>query len=90
VQKDLVAINLEFEEYAKYCDDEATSKDYATKSSTEQIEALSSSVEDSSAKISYLAEKIDGLSMSIGGADGELSKAVSLLKKEEDNFQATE
>ena len=70
VQKDLDANNAGFEEYAKYCDDEATSKDYATKSSTEQIDVLSAFVEGCSAKPHYLAEKIDGLSMSIGGADG--------------------
>ena len=78
MQKDLDANNAGFEEYAKYCDGEATSKDCATKSSTEQIEVLSASVEDSSAKLHYLEEKIDGLSMSIGGADDELSKAVNL------------
>jgi len=31
VQKDLDATNLEFEEFAKYCDDEASQKDFVIK-----------------------------------------------------------
>merc|ERR1719240_1248825 len=90
VQKDLDSVGKEFEEYAKYCDDEATATDYAIKSSNEQIEALSASVEDASAKISELESKVEGLSGSISDSEAELAKALALRKKQNADFLASE
>merc|ERR1719240_1392070 len=90
VQKDLDSVGKEFEEYAKYCDDEATATDYAIKSSNEQIEALSASVEDASAKISELESKVEDLSGSIIDSEAELAKALALRKKQNADFLASE
>jgi len=90
VKGDLDATTREFEEYAKYCDDEATAKDYAIKSTKEQIEALSATVEDATAKISELEAKIEGLTTKISSAEGELSEAESNRKEAHADFIATE
>merc|ERR1719434_32607 len=51
-----------FEEYAKYCDDEATAKDYAIKDSKEAIEELTATVTDSKAVIESEEAKVSDLS----------------------------
>merc|ERR1719454_1478444 len=90
VQKDLDAMGAEFEEYAKFCDDEATAKDYAIKSSDEEIEALTATVEDATAKISELEAKVEDLSGSISATEGELAKSVALREKQHADFVAAE
>merc|ERR1719454_2256067 len=90
VQNDLDKMGSEFEEYAKFCDDEATAKDYAIKSSTEEIDALSATVEDATAKISELESKVEELSSSISGSEAELAKAASLREKQHKDFVAQE
>merc|ERR1719265_169867 len=90
VKKDLDSTTTEFEEYAKFCDDEATAKDYAIKSSNEQVAALTATVEDAAAKIAGLEAKVEALSGSISGTEAEVAKAVSLRAKEHEEFVATE
>merc|ERR1719191_672124 len=50
-----------FEEYAKYCDDEATEKGYAIKDSKEAIEELEATIVDSKASIETEAAKVSDL-----------------------------
>merc|ERR1719262_1813126 len=54
-----------FEEFAKFCDDEATAKDYAIKDSKEAIEELSATVTDSKATIESEEAKVTDLSTKI-------------------------
>merc|ERR1719454_287743 len=89
-QNDLDKMGSEFEEFAKYCDDEATAKDYAIKSSVEEIDALSATVEDATAKISELESKVEELSSSISDSEAEVAKAVALREKQHADFVAAE
>jgi len=90
VKKDADATSAEFEEFAKQCDDEATAKDYAIKSSKEEIEALTATVDDADAKIASLEAKVEDITTKIGETEGELASAVSLREKEHQDFIATE
>merc|ERR1719355_171356 len=54
-----------FEEYAKFCDDEATSKTYAIKDSKEKIEELKATVSEASATIETEGSKVADLSTKI-------------------------
>jgi septal ring factor EnvC (AmiA/AmiB activator) len=90
VKKDLEASTLEFEEFAKLCDDEAAQKDFAIKNTKEQISALTASIEDASAKNDDLESKIQALTTSISESEDELASAISLREKEHADFLATE
>jgi len=90
VKKDLDQTGEEFQEYAKYCDDEATAKDYAVKGTKEQIESLQATVDDTSAKILSLESKVEGLTGKISGAEEELATAISLRSEEHADFLETE
>jgi len=90
VKKALDETNLEFEEFAKYCDDEASQKDFAIKNSKEQGEALQASIADAAAKISSLESKVDDLSTSIAASEGEHLKATNLRAKQHVDFIADE
>merc|ERR1719324_1357337 len=79
-----------FEEYAKFCDDEATEKDYAIKDSKEAIEELSATIVDSKAMIETSASKATDLSTKISDLEGEVSEAVALRKSENEVFVKTE
>merc|ERR1719443_1591510 len=65
VTKEAEAEAKDFEEYAKFCDDEATAKDYAIKDSKEAIEELTATTVDSQATIDSAASKVDDLSTKI-------------------------
>merc|ERR1719252_171220 len=90
VQADLDSLGKEFEEYAKYCDDTATSLSYGMKSSNEQIEALSATVEDGAAQIGQLTSKVEELGTTISDAEAELSKASALREMQHEDFLAAE
>merc|ERR1712139_726905 len=51
VQKELDETTADFEEYAKFCDDEAVAKDYAIKDGKESMEELDATITDTSAGI---------------------------------------
>merc|ERR1719299_110052 len=51
-----------FEEFAKFCDDEATAKDYAIKDSKEAIEEFTATVANSQATIESAEAKVSDLS----------------------------
>merc|ERR1719498_818322 len=75
VKKEDAELNAGFEEYAKFCDDEATAKDYAIKDSKEAIEELSATTVDSQATIDSAAGKVDDLSTKISDTEAEVSSA---------------
>merc|ERR1719316_131680 len=79
-----------FEEYAKFCDDQATEKTYAIKDGKEQSEELTATITDNSAKIEAETATISDLSTTISDTEGELSTATALRAKEKETFLATE
>merc|ERR1719443_1025778 len=79
-----------FEEYAKFCDDEATAKDYAVKDSKEAIEELTATVTDSKATIESEESKVGDLSTKISDIEAELSTAVAIRGSEKEAFLKTE
>merc|ERR1712226_1353247 len=82
VQKELDETTADFEEYAKFCDDEAVAKDYAIKDGKESMEELGATITDTSAGIESAAAKIKDLSTKISDTESELSTATALRKKE--------
>lgn len=79
-----------FEEYASFCDDEATEKDYAVKGSKERIEELTAAITDSSAGIETQTSKISEVSSAISSTEKELAEATSLRDKEHADFIGAE
>merc|ERR1712100_702283 len=75
VQKELDATTADFEEYAKFCDDQSVEKDYAIKDGKESMEELSATITDTSAGIESAAAKIDELATKISDTESELSTA---------------
>merc|ERR1719238_1380709 len=86
VREELDATTADFEEYAKFCDDQSVEKDYAVKDGKESMEELSATITDTSAGIESAAAKIEDLSTKISDTEGELSTANALRKKENDDF----
>jgi len=86
VQADLDDTSKIFEEFAKYCDDEATAKNYAIKGSLETIEELKAVIESSDAKISSLEQSIQDLSSNIASQQHDLEKSDQLREKEHERF----
>merc|ERR1719262_1306914 len=79
-----------FDEYAKFCDDEATAKEYAIKDSNEAIEEFTATITDSKAIIETEDSKVSDLATKISDTESELSNAVSVRNKEHDEFVKTE
>merc|ERR1719230_434942 len=90
VTKEAAEESKVFEEYAKFCDDEATAKEYAIKDSKEAIEELAATITDSKAIIETEDSKVSDLATQISDTEGELSSSVSLRNKEHDAFVKTE
>merc|ERR1719393_669046 len=86
VQKELDATTADFEEYAKFCDDQSVEKDYAIKDGKESMEELGATITDTSAGIESAAAKIEDLSTKISDTESELSTATALRKKENEEF----
>merc|ERR1719238_1377785 len=86
VREELDATTADFEEYAKFCDDQSVEKDYAVKDGKESMEELGATVTDTSAGIESAAAKIEDLSTKISDTEGELSTATALRKKENEEF----
>jgi chromosome segregation ATPase len=86
VQKELDATTKDFEEYAKFCDDESVAKDYAIKDGKESMEELGATITDTSAGIESAAAKIEDLSTKISDTESELSTATALRKKENEDY----
>merc|ERR1719326_1553896 len=86
VQKELDATTADFEEYAKFCDDQSVEKDYAIKDGKESMEELTATITDTSAGIDSAAAKIEDLSTKISDTESELNTATALRKKENEEF----
>merc|ERR1719393_874641 len=86
VQKELDETTADFEEYAKFCDDEAVAKDYAIKDGKESVEELSATITDTQAGMDSAAAKIEDLSTKISDTESELGTATALRKKENEEF----
>merc|ERR1719238_2196759 len=86
VREELDATTADFEEYAKFCDDQSVEKDYAVKDGKEALEELTATITDTNAGIESAAAKIEDLSTKISDTEGELSTANALRKKENDDF----
>merc|ERR1719355_191572 len=80
----------DFEEYAKFCDDESVEKDYAIKDSTEQVETLSATITDATGGIASAEAAVEDLSTKISDTEGELSTATALRKQENEAFVKAE
>merc|ERR1719478_776661 len=90
VTKEAAEESKVFEEYAKFCDDEATAKEYAIKDSKEAIEELTATITDSKAIIESEDSKVGDLATKISDTESELSNAIAVRNKEHDEFVKTE
>jgi len=90
VQKELDMTTKDFEEYAKFCDDESVEKDYAIKDSKEQVEALGATITDAEGGIASATAAVEDLSTKISDTESELSTASALRKQENESFKKTE
>merc|ERR1719478_1889951 len=90
VTKEAAEESKVFEEYAKFCDDEATAKEYAIKDSKEAIEELTATITDSKAIIESEDSKVGDLATKISDTESELSNAKAVRAKEHDEFVKTE
>merc|ERR1719298_146876 len=90
VQKELDMTTKDFEEYAKFCDDESVEKDYAIKDSKEQVETLGATITDATGGIASATAAIEDLSTKISDTESELSTASALRAKENESSQKTE
>merc|ERR1719450_943102 len=79
-----------FEEYAKYCDDEATEKGYAIKDSKEAIEEFTATITNSKAIIETETAKVGDLTAKISDTEGEVATSVALREKEKEAFVKVE
>merc|ERR1719421_291346 len=80
----------DFEEYAKFCDDESVEKDYAIKDSKEQVETLGATITDAEGGIASATAAVEDLSTKISDTESELSTASALRKQENESFKKTE
>jgi len=90
VQKELDATTADFEEYAKFCDDQSVEKDYAIKDGKESMEELSATITDTSAGIESAAAKIEDVSTKISDTESELSTATAVRKAENEAYVKSE
>jgi len=90
VQKELDMTTKDFEEYAKFCDDESVEKDYAIKDSKEQVETLGATITDAEGGIASATAAVEDLSTKISDTESELSTASALRKQENESFKKTE
>jgi len=79
-----------FEEFAKFCDDEASEKNHAVKGSEERIEELGAAILDSKAGIETQESTISELSGTISSKEKELSDAMALRESQNADFTAAE
>jgi len=90
VQSDLEQTSRTFDLFAKYCDDDATAKDYAIKDSLERIEQVQAVVGQSTAKISSLESTIEDLSGNIAQQQQDMQDGGALREKEHQQFLVSE
>ena len=77
VTKEAAEESKVFEEYARFCDDEATAKEYAIKDSKEAFEELPATITDSKAIIESEDSKVGDLTTKISDTESELSNVIA-------------
>lgn len=90
VVSDLAAEKEAFGEYATYCDDEASAKNYAIKTAKREIGELTAAMEDSNAEILQATSQITELGNVIAAKTGEKDKATADRKAANAVFVAGE
>merc|ERR1719161_1938366 len=89
VTKEAAEESKVFEEYAKFCDDEATAKDYAIKDSKEAIEELTATITAAKASIDTEDSIVADVTTKIADTEGELESSKSVRAKENEAFKKT-
>merc|ERR1719335_1862218 len=90
VTKEAAEESKVFEEYAKFCDDEATAKEYAIKDSKEAIEELTATITDAKAIIETETAKVGDLTTVISDTEAELKTSIGIREKEKELITTTE
>jgi len=78
------------EEYTKWCDDEANTKDDAVTGNQRTANDLSATIQDASGTIDSLTSESADLTARIAAAEGDLASATKIRSGERDSFQAEE
>jgi len=90
IDRDLAAEAKSIEEYASFCDDEASEKSHAIEVAEREIGDLQASIEDSTASVANLAEEIKTLGSLTASKNSELFDATTLRNTKHEDFLATE
>merc|ERR1719162_1702172 len=77
-------------EFSQFAFKSARDKEYALKSSAENIEAFNAAIVDAEATIDSHGTRIADLSTQISEASSELDKANAIRQKQHDDFVAAE
>merc|ERR1719487_1340894 len=78
------------DEYTKWCDAEATSKEDAIATAARTIDELDATIEESSGSISALTGEIEELAAKISASEADLANATGIRTSEKAAFDATE
>lgn len=90
INRDLAADAKAIEEYASFCDDEASEKSHALEVADRQIADLRASIEDSQASVANLEEEIKELGSVSAAKNNELLDATALRASKRDEFFSAE
>merc|ERR1719163_66915 len=90
VQKELDETTADFEEYAKFCDDESVTKEHAIEDGKEQSDELSATITDATGGIQSAEATVEDTSTKISDTETELTTAGKLRAKENEDFKKTE
>jgi chromosome segregation ATPase len=90
VSAELVAEEHMMDEFMKYCDSEANTKEDAITSAKRTIGDLNAAIADSTARISALSAEGDELAQKISAAEGDLESATGIRDSERGDFEAAE
>jgi len=90
IANDLASEEKEMGEYAKFCDDESTTKGYAIKDAVRKIGDLGAVIEDAESKIPMYEDEVATLGSEVADKDKQLYEATEVRKKEKADFDASE
>jgi chromosome segregation ATPase len=90
IANDLSSEEKEMGEYAKFCDDESTTKGYAIKDAARKIGDLEAVIVDCNSKIPMYEDEVATLGSEVAGKDKDLYEATEVRKKEKADFDAAE
>lgn len=86
VKADMDQQTRDFQEFASYCDREASAKEYAVKESKSQVEELTATVQEASADIEAREAQISDYAAQISATEGEVRSSVAVREKEHAGF----